>query len=948
MKHLLRQYISVCLLIFGPVIVTFAQNRLTGVVRDKVTNESLIGATVTLKGTKVGAITDLDGKWDLRFAEEFPVTVVITYLGYKEVSFQAKTNNESFSIRLEPEEKAIAEVKVIGERVAQKIKESPVTIERLGIQEIKQTAAVGFYEGLSSLKGVDMTSASLGFKIINTRGFNSTSPVRTLQIIDGVDNQAPGLNFSLGNFVGASELDVERVDIVVGANSATYGPNAFNGVIDIQTKDPYKYQGVDLMIKGAERNLIDVSGRVAFVADKIETDSIRFGLFRGLARFNNRYLKDRLAFKVNASYFQAYDWTAEDYGTTASSFNPRDVSPGWDGVNIYGESQFPTLTRKFTPFELGITQNDVLPSYFRTETIEGEQVPVLYVYRTGYREIDLADYNTYSLKLQGLLSYKLPRNIGTLSYQYNYGNGTTIYQGDNRYSVKDIKFLQQRVELKGERFFLRAYETREDAGKSYDLVFTAYQLLEGQKAFGDWMADFQDGFRMARRDMGISDIDAAIRYARTYADSPGNPARNNGAYLVPGSPEFKEAFNRITSNPSFQGGGTRFADQSFMRHIQGEYDFDMRGTSACLPEKFKIGGNYRLFNPNSSGTIFSDTLIDRNNLNSGFVDIKTWEFGVFATLEKALSQRTKVIASLRFDDHVNFRPFYTPALSLIVNTRPTGTLRTTFTTAYRNPTLQDQFLFYNIGVARLRGNLNGFNLILPEDYFGNDGYLANSQDNYRPIFVEAVRPERVRTIEIGYKDIAFKNIYVDASAYYSVYNDFLGFIVGFIDNSKQGQRDVEAFPTRIAANAKTLVTTFGSSIGLNYYFPKYFNIGANYTYSELLKRDNNDPLIPFFNTPRHKANFNFGGRDIRNTGFNIAYKIVSGFDYFGSPQFTGPVPTYGLVDVQVNRTFPKFGVTAKVGASNVLNNLHIEAYGAPLIGRLIYASVNYQFSKAKQ
>lgn len=79
---------------------------------------------------------------------------------------------------------------------------------------------------------------------MNTRGFNSTSPVRTLQVIDGVDNQSPGLNFSLGNFLGASELDVINQEIVVGASSAYYGPGAFNGVISMTTKDPFKYQGL--------------------------------------------------------------------------------------------------------------------------------------------------------------------------------------------------------------------------------------------------------------------------------------------------------------------------------------------------------------------------------------------------------------------------------------------------------------------------------------------------------------------------------------------------------------------------------------------------------------------------------------------------------------------------------------------------------------------------------
>jgi len=933
-----------------------AQTVVRGVIRDKATNETLIGAAISVKGKNTGVITDIDGKWELKFDDKLPVTLICSYLGYRTIEFTVTKTEESFALRMEPEEKVMSEVKVVGERVSQKLKESPVTIERLGIQEIKQTAAVGFYEGLSALKGVDMTSASLGFKIINTRGFNSTSPVRTLQIIDGVDNQAPGLNFSLGNFVGASEIDVEKVDIVVGANSATYGPNAFNGVIDMTTKDPYKYEGVNVMLKGAQRNLFEGAVRVAHVSKEMNTEKYSDGLYQAYAKFNNNLLKDRFAYKLNVSYLTAYDWTAVNYGPTASSFNGEDAagSAGYDGVNIYGESRYSTFTKKYPFHELGFPGSNLAnrdiknyPSYWQTDTLDGKVFPALYVYRTGYKESDLTNYNTYSLKLQGSLYYKLPNNIGTLSYGYNYGNGTTVYQGDNRYSIKDIKFMQQKLELKGDRHYIRAYQTKEDAGKSYDLVFTAYKLLQAAKEDVFWYDDFKEGAIKAKEN-GITDKDQAIRYARNYADGVGNPDRksNNQPFFEPGTARFDSAFAAITSNPSFRGGGTRFQDASYMRHIQGQYDFDLSKIKSYLPKTFKVGGNYRYFNPNSNGTIFSDTLVDRNDESKGFTDIHTWEYGLYASTEKAVyNDHIKFIASLRYDDHQNFKPFYTPALSTVVNIAQIHNLRLTYSTAYRNPTLQDQYLLYDIGVAQLRGNLTGFDVILPSDYFGPKGYLTNSQDNYRPIHIDPVRPEHVRSLEIGYKGIAFKSIYVDLSAYRSVYNNFLGYIVGFVDLSKNGQRLVETRPTRIAANSNSEVITNGWSIGLNYFFPKYFNLGGNYTFSELTKRDNSDPLIPFFNTPKHKYNLNFGGRDINNFGFNIAYKFVQGFDYYGSPQFTGPIESYDLVDVQINYTFPKHGTTFKAGSSNVLNNLHYEAYGAPLLGRLVYFSVNYQFNK---
>jgi outer membrane receptor protein involved in Fe transport len=196
----------------------------------------------------------------------------------------------------------------------------------MSLSAIKETPAANFYEGLGNLKGVDLTSASLGFKVINTRGFNSTSPVRSLQLIDGVDNQSPGLNFSLGNFLGASELDVESVDLVVGASSAFYGPNAFNGVISMKTKDPFLHKGIALSLKGGERNLVETAFRYADV-------------------IKNAAGQDKFAFKVNLFYLRADDWeanNAEESYRDLEQVRPvpyvgEDNPGGYDAVNRYGD-----------------------------------------------------------------------------------------------------------------------------------------------------------------------------------------------------------------------------------------------------------------------------------------------------------------------------------------------------------------------------------------------------------------------------------------------------------------------------------------------------------------------------------------------------------------------------------------------------------------------------------
>ena len=245
--------------------LSIAQYTVQGTIIDQNTQEPMVAANVLLKGTTIGVAADFNGKFELQVPNPPPFTLVISFIGYTTKEIEVKSISEKIKIQLSTDEVVLKDVEVVGQRISDKQKESPLTVESMDIIAIKETPAANFYEGLGQLKGVDLTSASLGFKIINTRGFNSTSPVRSLQIIDGVDNQAPGLNFSLGNFLGASELDVMKVDLVVGASSAFYGPNAFNGVISMTTKNPFQSPGISASVKIGERNLLETAVRYAQV-----------------------------------------------------------------------------------------------------------------------------------------------------------------------------------------------------------------------------------------------------------------------------------------------------------------------------------------------------------------------------------------------------------------------------------------------------------------------------------------------------------------------------------------------------------------------------------------------------------------------------------------------------------------------------------------------------------
>ena len=92
----------------------------------------------------------------------------------------------------------------------------------------------------------------------------------------------------------------------------------------------------------------------------------------------------------------------------------------------------------------------------------------------------------------------------------------------------------------------------------------------------------------------------------------------------------------------------------------------------------------------------------------------------------------------------------------------------------------------------------------------------------------------------------------------------------------------------MAANAENIVTTQGASIGLNYYISSQFTFNGNYSWNKLNEKGTEDPIIPAYNTPEHKFNIGFAGRDLnfssnhmilRNFAININYKWVEGFTY---------------------------------------------------------------------
>lgn len=905
-----------------------AQITISGKLLDDYTSNPIDGAKIKVKGMNAGAFTDEKGAFTISIQGDLPIVLISSFLGYSNVETIVSSGSEPIVIRLKTDKILNLEEVNVRSFATDKEKESALSIETMSLAEIQETPSTDFYEGLSHMKGVDLTSASLGFKVVNTRGFNSTSPVRTLQIIDGVDNASPGLNFALGNFLGASELDLMKVEVVSGASSAFYGPNAFNGVISMYTKSPFKFQGFSASVKGGERMLNEYALRYA-------------------KAFQNKEGKDKFAFKLNFSYLSADDWIANNANSVAGLDTDENNSGGYDAVNRYGDENLsPNINNA-----LDINARIQSPGLGRW-------------HRTGYWEKDIVDYDTKNLKVSAATHYLITDDIEFILAS-NIGTGTTVYQGDNRFSLKDIVFFQNRLELrKKDDFFIRAYATNEDAGNSYDAVLTAFLMQDAASIDSDWDKRYRDYWtnevvdQVRALDPNVTwtpqlgttfDIGAvdsvvvanpeqiAIWHDEAEAFANEGFVNYNGGldYFEPGTARFDSLLTDITSKTSFLEGGSRIQDKSALYHLHGEKIFNTEFA------KFTVGANGRIYTPKSEGALFSDT---------GGITIINREFGVYAGAEKRFNDDEWIVkASMRIDKNENFNFLPSPALSLIWQPNKKHSFRATLTSAIRNPTLLNQYMYYNVGRAKLVGNISGYDSLVTIESLRNYYYTQNP-DTLSYFNLDPIAPEEVKSVEVGYRGILFKNLYVDMNYYFNSYINFIGFITGA--DTKFIQTGIIINDVyRIATNSKETITTQGATLGLDYYLGDRYAINGNYSWN-VLNKESDDPIIPAYNTPEHKFNIGFRGRDLafkkfRGFGFNVNYKWIEGFIYEGSPQFTGSVPTYGLLDAQVNKRIDKANLTIKIGASNLLNNQVLQVYGGPFVGRMIYTSLSFDWKDKK-
>ena len=916
-----KRWILAAVLLFNFFGLTaIAQNvTIKGTVNNAGNKDLIAAVSVIIKGTSEGTYTDEGGNFTITTSQKLPFTLVATSVGFETQEISVTQAGQTVSFELKTASGFGQEVVVSATRTPTRILESPVSIERVNAASIRTAPAVSYYDVVSTLKGVDVVTSSLTFKSPTTRGFVGSGNARFNQIIDGMDNQAPGLNFSVGGVAGLTQLDVDNMELLPGASSVLYGPGGMNGTLLINSKNPFKYQGLSVEIK---TGMMHTSGDVRSMSP--------------FYNWNMRWAKkisEKFAFKIATEFTKATDWV----GTDERNFNrigslgavkggTRTSDPNYDGINVYGDE----TTADIRPILQGIgAQAPFLAPFINT--ITGSPLKVS---RTGYRENDVVDPTTLNLKLTGALHYKINSNTEAV-LSGNFGTGNTVYTGSDRYSLKNLKIGQYKIEINNKNWMLRAYTTQENAGESFNATVTTRLTNEAWKpsityaADGvtpnpqptDWYVQYAQAYVSSKLN-GLSDIDAH-NAARGVADV-GRPA--------PGSEAFKTLFDKVRAVPIPKGG--LFVDRTNLYNIEGQYNLSgITGNFADI----LVGGNYKKFVLNSEGTLFADT--------TGKIDIN--EFGAYIQASKGFAaDKLKITLAGRFDKNSNFDGRFTPRATALVKVSKNSNLRLSYQTAYRFPTTQQQWINLNVGGnLRLIGGQpsfrNFYNFGTNPVYYLDDLRASNTKKPYDNV---NYKPESVNTFELGYKAIAAEGkLLIDVYGYYGRYKNFLTRTLlvqaksGTIAQSDTTNGNIYSVPTNISDK----VTTYGFGISVDYRLPANFVAGVNLSSDRL--KDLPVGFVSFFNSPKYRFNASLGNTGFganKAWGFNIAYKWQDDF-FFQGDFASGVVPEVQTVDAQISVKLPATKSTIKLGATNLLNQYYVDAIGNARVGGLYYISFGY-------
>lgn len=814
------------------------------------------------------------------------------------------------------------EVVVSASRVKESVLRSPVSVEKVTGQDFRRSPQLSFFEALENSKGVHLIVPSLGFKVLNARGFANTTNVRFAQLIDGVDNQSPHIGAPVGNALGPNDLDILSVEVIPGTASALYGMNAINGLTNLQTKSPFEYQGGQLQQK--------------LGVNHIKSEGVSPQLFNETSIRFAKAWNERWAFKVNMTFTKGYDWQANDKTDISPKINASagllgSDNPAYDPVSGYGNES----------------------SNRRTLLLAGRSIVVA---RTGYREADVVDYHFQNLKGDAGF-YLRPTKTIELNYTYRWAYFNNVYQRSNRFQLANYLLQQHAFQLKGRAFQVRAYVTSENTGKSYNLRSIAENIDRSFKSDNQWFTDYQTRFGEVQNQGSLAD---ALRQARMFADA-GRPQ--------PQSDVFQQTLARLQDINNWDVGAA-LRVKANLYHAEGQWNLTQEWLSNWYKKigmELLVGFDHRTYAIVPDGNYFINPVSDSKNLTYG----KT---GGFLQVTKELfEKKLKLGATLRADKADYFDLKLNPRFTAVHSLTELQHLRASYQSGYRFPSIFEGFSNINSGRVKRVGGLP----VMSQGIFENS-YISTSIDAFQAAVTAGVnklgaskqdsliksnmrllqknsytylRPEFIRSFEIGYKGLWLqRRLFVDVDFYYNRYRDFMAQVEANIPNLTRADSlgyimldRMKQQRYRLWTNSKTIVRNYGASVGLRYRTKKGLVLAGNASFTQLDRKEANDGLEDGFNTPKWMTNVLISHDQLfKRWGAGLGYRYQSRF-YYQSFLVNGEVPAIHVFDGQLTYAFANHKTDVKLGGTNLFNRYYYSILGGPQVGGFYYLMFTFSF-----
>ncbi|MCG9791262.1 TonB-dependent receptor [Flavobacterium algicola] len=256
------------------ITALFAQNSFKATVKNKETNQILIGVTAAVKDSNIGGITDASGNIELTNIPDGQQTLIFTYVGYEPyvgvIDFPRKSN-DALIIFLESEGEELDDVVITSTRSSRTFANNATRIETIAGEELDEKG---------NMKPGDirmLLNESTGIQTQQTSATSYNSSIR-IQGLDGKYTQIIRDGYPLySGFSGGlslmqiAPLDLKQVEVIKGASSTLYGGGAIAGLVNLVSKTPTEERELSFILNGTSALGLDASGFYSQKFDKVGT-----------------------------------------------------------------------------------------------------------------------------------------------------------------------------------------------------------------------------------------------------------------------------------------------------------------------------------------------------------------------------------------------------------------------------------------------------------------------------------------------------------------------------------------------------------------------------------------------------------------------------------------------------------------------------------------------------